>query len=160
MKSKKILPLEHWIGYRFSRISARFGNLCRADVCQPPRSDDAGLAQSRGDCQDQPLTATQLAHLTSSDPSKVARAIELLVRRGLIRRGVDRTDRRRASLGLTREGRKVYREIEKFSVRVEREITNRLSATELAGLRRLLDKLDHRIEDQVRSRSWKEFFDN
>jgi DNA-binding MarR family transcriptional regulator len=108
----------------------------------------------------QPLTATQLGALTSSDPSKVARAIELLVRRGLIRRGVDRTDRRRASLGLTREGRKVYREIEKFSVRVEREITNGLSATELAGLRRLLDKLDHRIEDQVRSRSWKEFFDN
>ena len=62
----------------------------------------------------QPLTAKQLATLTSSDAFKVARAIELLVRRGLIRRDVDKVDRRRASLRLTADGRKVYNDIEKF----------------------------------------------
>ena len=158
MKSKHSLPpLEHWIGYRFSRIAARLGNyvaqmyVSRHDLTMVAWRSLAVIARH------QPLTATQLGALTSSDPSKVARAIELLVRRGLIRRGIDSADRRRASLGLTREGRKVYKEIEKFSVRVEQEITSGLSATELAGLRRLLDKLDHRIEDQIRNRSWKEF---
>src|SRR6185295_9436808 len=125
-KKRDAIPLEHWIGYRFSRIAARLGNyvaqmyVSRYDLTIPAWRSLAVIARY------QPLTATQLGALTSSDPSKVARAIELLVRRGLIRRDVDKDDRRRASLGLTAEGRKIYKDIEKFSVRVEREITDGL----------------------------------
>ena len=51
MKSKHSPPpLEHWIGYRFSLHRGAARQLRRADVCEPPRSDDAGLAKSRGDC--------------------------------------------------------------------------------------------------------------
>src|SRR5690348_5072431 len=102
--SEASLPLEHWIGYRFSQISARLGNYVaqlyasRHDLTMPAWCSLAEIARY------QPLTAKQLAMLMSSDAFKVARAIELLVRRDLIRRDVDKADRRRASLRLTAQG--------------------------------------------------------
>jgi len=62
------------------------------------------------------------------------RAIEHLVRRGLIRRDVD-NNHRRASLRFTAEGLKIYKDLEKFVVRVESELTSALDADELATLR-------------------------
>jgi DNA-binding MarR family transcriptional regulator len=158
MKSKQpAIPLEHWIGYRFSLIAARLGNYVaqmyesKHDLTMPAWRSLAVIARY------QPLTAKQLATLTSSDAFKVARAIELLVRRGLIRRDVDKEDRRRASLSLTAEGRKIYKDIEKFTIRVERELTAGLDQRELAMLRQALDKLDRQLESSIRARSWEQF---
>jgi DNA-binding MarR family transcriptional regulator len=158
-KPRTSVPLEHWIGYRFSLISARLGNFIaqmyasRHDLTMPAWRSLAVIARH------QPLTATQLGKLTSSDPYKVTRAIELLVRRGLIRRDNDRADRRRASLRLTAQGRKVYQDIEKFVVRVERELTSAFNARELSALRQSLDTLDRQLE-HVRSRDWEKFLKN
>ncbi|MBS0531243.1 MAG: winged helix DNA-binding protein [Proteobacteria bacterium] len=105
----------------------------------------------------QPLTAKQLGMLTSSDAFKVARAIELLVRRQLIHRDVDKTDRRRANLRLTASGRKVYKDIEKFAVRVENELTATLSANERTTLGEILNKLDHQLEAKIRAHDWEKF---
>jgi DNA-binding MarR family transcriptional regulator len=155
--TKNAIPLEDWIGYRFSLIAARQGNFIsqmyasRHNLTIPAWRSLAVIARY------QPLTATQLANLTSSDAFKVTRAIELLVRRGLIRRDVDKNDRRRASLSLTTEGRKVYKDIEKFVIRVERELTAGLAADELATLRQCLDKLEHRLESHIRVHSWESF---
>ncbi|MBV8926665.1 MAG: MarR family transcriptional regulator [Bradyrhizobium sp.] len=155
--TKASLPLEHWIGYRFSLISARLGNFVaqmyasRHDLTMPAWRSLAVIARY------QPLTAKQLAMLTSSDAFKVARAIELLVRRGLIRRDVDKADRRRASLRLTARGRRVYHDIEKFVVRIERELTAALDAGELASLRRSLDKIDQQMESRIRALDWNKF---
>jgi DNA-binding MarR family transcriptional regulator len=158
MKRKKAaVPLEHWIGYRFSLIAARQGNFIaqmyasRHDLTMPAWRSLAVIARH------QPLTATQLAKLTSSDAFKVARAIELLVRRGLIRRDVDKDDRRRASLRLTAAGRKVYNDIETFVVRVEGELAAALDANELATFRQCLDKLDRRLESHIRVHDWQKF---
>jgi DNA-binding MarR family transcriptional regulator len=158
MKSKNpAIPLEHWIGYRFSLISARLGNYVaqmyasRHDLTMPAWRSLAVIARY------QPLTAKRLATLTSSDAFKVARAIELLVRRGLIRRDVDNEDRRRASLSLTSEGRKIYKDIENFTIRVERELTAALDQKELATLRQSLDKLDRQLESRIRSHDWQKF---
>ncbi|HWZ41149.1 MAG TPA: MarR family transcriptional regulator [Bradyrhizobium sp.] len=154
---KTPLPLEHWIGYRFSLISARLGNFVaqmyasRHDLTMPAWRSLAVIARH------QPLTAKQLAMLTSSDAFKVARAIELLVRRGMIRRDVDEKDRRKASLRLTAQGRKVYNDIEKFVVRVERELTAALDARELATLQQSLDKLDRQLESRIRAVDWEKF---
>src|SRR6201995_910854 len=139
-------PLESWIGYRFGLIAARIGNFIapmyasRHNLTMPAWRSLAVIARY------QPLTAKQLAMLTSSDAFKVTRAIELLVRRGLIRRDVDKTDRRRASLRLTAEGRKIYRDIEKFVVRVEKELSQALSESELTIFRDCLNKLEGRLE--------------
>ncbi|MGY4298320.1 DNA-binding MarR family transcriptional regulator [Bradyrhizobium sp. i1.4.4] len=115
-KVSTILPLENWTGYRFGLIASRLGSFIspmyedRYELTMPAWRSLAVIARH------QPLTATQLATLTSSDAFKVARSIELLVRRGLIHRDVDKADRRRASLSLTTDGRKVYKDIEKFVV--------------------------------------------
>lgn len=158
MKTKEVtVPLEHWIGYRFGLVAARLGNYVaqmyasRHDLTIPAWRSLAVIARY------QPLTAKQLATLTSSDAFKVARAIELLVRRGLIRRDVDKEDRRRASLSLTAEGRKVYKDIEKFTVRIERELVAGLDESELTILRRSLDKLDHQLESRIRANEWETF---
>ena len=158
MKSKEAtIPLEQWIGYRFGLVAARLGNYVaqmyasRHDLTIPAWRSLAVIARY------QPLTAKRLATLTSSDAFKVARAIELLVRRGLIRRDVDKEDRRRASLSLTAEGRKVYKDIEKFTVRVERELIAGLDESERTTLRRSLDKLDHQLESRIRASDWEKF---
>ena len=156
-KSKTPLPLENWIGYRFSLISARLGNFVapmyasRHDLTMPAWRSLAVIARH------QPLTASQLATRTSSDAFKVARAIELLVRRGLIRRDIDKNDRRRASLRLTTGGRKIYRDIEKFVVRVENELASALDANELATMRHCLDKLERQLESRIRVHPWEKF---
>jgi DNA-binding MarR family transcriptional regulator len=156
-KSRTSLPLENWVGYRFSLISARLGNFVapmyasRHDLTMPAWRSLAVIARY------QPLTASQLAKLTSSDAFKVARAIELLVRRGLIQRDLDKHDRRRASLHLTADGRKVYRDIEKFVVRVENELASVLDASELAMLRQSLDKLERQLESRIRVHGWEKF---
>ena len=152
MKSPKVatIPLENWIGYRFSLISARLGEFVasmytsRYDLTVPAWRSLAVIARY------QPLTAKQLASRTSSDAFKVARAIDLLVRRGLIHRDVDKNDRRRANLRLSADGRKVYKDIEKFVVRVERELVAALDAREVAMLRQTLDKLDGELESRIK----------
>jgi DNA-binding MarR family transcriptional regulator len=160
MKSKRdSIPLEHWIGYRFSRIASRIGNFVapmyesRHDLTMPAWRSLAVIARY------QPLTAKQLAALTSSDAFKVARAIELLARRGLISRDVDGEDRRRVQLSLTAKGRAIYDDVEKFTIRVEKEITAGLSSDELKVLRRVLDTIDNRLEENVRSKEWHAFLD-
>ena len=66
-------------------------------------------------------------------------------------------DRRRASLSLTAKGNKIYKDIEKFSTRVERELIAALDQTELTVLRDVLDKLDRQLESRIRSHAWEEF---
>jgi DNA-binding MarR family transcriptional regulator len=158
MKSTRVsIPLEDWIGYRFGLISARLGNFVapmyasRHDLTTPAWRSLAVIARY------QPLTAKQLATLTSSDAFKVTRAIELLVWRGLIRRDVDKEDRRRASLSLTVAGRRVYNDIEKFVVRVEKELVAALDENEIEILRRSLDKLDRQLEGRIKIRGWEKF---
>jgi len=159
MKNPKAapIPIENWTGYRFGLLATRLGNFIapmyasRHDLTMPAWRSLAVIARY------QPLTAKQLAMLTSSDAFKVARAIELLVRRGLIDRDLDKSDRRRASLRLTAEGRKVYKDIEKFVVRVERELMAVLDEDEVAVLRRSLDKLDRQMESRIKVRGWEKF---
>jgi len=154
---KATLPLELWTGYRFGLIASRIGGFLapmyaeRHNLTMPAWRSLAVIARY------QPLTAAQLSKLTSSDAYKVARAIELLVRRGLIVRDLDQKDRRRASLRLTASGRKVHKDIEKFVVNVEREMIAALDETEIDVLRRCLDKLDHRLEQHVAGKDWRDF---
>jgi DNA-binding MarR family transcriptional regulator len=156
-KKNTSLPLENWIAYRFGLVAARQGKFVapmyasRHNLTVPAWRSLAVIARY------QPLTATRLATLTSSDAFKVTRAIELLVRRELIRRDVDKDDRRRASLSLTAKGRRVYTDIEKYMVRVERELASALDANELATLRQSLDKLDRQFETRIKIHGWERF---
>lgn len=53
---------------------------------------------------------SELAEFTGLSLSAASRMVDLLVRRGLVRRRPDAADRRRVSLGLTARGRAVFRQ--------------------------------------------------
>jgi hypothetical protein len=53
--------------------------------------------------------------------------------------------------------RTVYQDIERFTLRVEREIVAGLGPREILLLRRTLDKLDQQIEENVLTHSWEDF---
>src|SRR5690606_13751512 len=101
-----------------------------------------------------PLSAKELASKTSADAFKVARSIDLLVRRRLITRHPDPLDRRKASLQLTDEGWAVYRDVERFAVRIEQHLVSTLSPDELDVLDGMLAKLDTQVEELVQ-RDWR-----
>ena len=56
-----------------------------------------------------------------------------------------------------RQGRKIYRDIEKFSVGIERELIASLHESKLTILRRSLDNLDCQLESRMRANDWEAF---
>ena len=152
-------PLEKWLPYRFGLISGRL-----AAFAAPMFRDRHDLPLAAGRtlaviARYQPLSAAELGRYTSSDAFKVARAIDLLIRRGLIRRDADPEDRRRARLQLTAKGRVIYRDYEKFARRVEHLWLSELSDTELKVLFTVLDKVDDKVATLGAPDAWKTFVD-
>ncbi|MET0210642.1 MAG: MarR family transcriptional regulator [Burkholderiaceae bacterium] len=92
-----------------------------------------------------PLSAGELRAKTSSDAFRVARAIDLLVGRGLVSRESDPSDRRRAQLKLTAAGSALYEELEVGSMQIEETLRARLTEHDI----RTLDDLLTRIESEV-----------
>jgi DNA-binding MarR family transcriptional regulator len=143
---KKNLLLEQWISYRFGMVTSRVGAVLastyatRHELTMPAWRSLAVIARHG------PLSAGELGEKTSSDPYRVVRAIDLLVKRGLITRNLDPADRRRAYLELTAAGRKTYEEIEKSAVAVEGFLREGLTAQEVQDLLRILTKIDAQVE--------------
>jgi DNA-binding MarR family transcriptional regulator len=92
-----------------------------------------------------PLGAGVLALRASMDKPKVTRAIQRLEARGLLRRIVADEDRRRATLDLTAEGRRIFREIAAAALAWEADLLSGLEAHERAALLAALDRLDERL---------------
>src|SRR6201999_1463924 len=139
------VPLEKWLPYRLGLIAMRVGAfsapMFRAKHDLPVLAGRTLAVIARY----QPLSAAELAQHTSSDAFKAARAIDLLLRRGLVQRDADPADRRRAKLQLTPQGQSVYRDYEKFTRRVEHLWLSELSEDELEVLYAVLDKIDRKV---------------
>ncbi len=146
MATKKKPSLEHWISYRFGLIASRIGAVMSAryvaphDLPMPAWRSLAVIARFG------PLSAGELGERTSSDPFRVVRAIDLLVKRGLITRAPDPSDRRRARLELTGEGRALYEEIERGAIANEKFIRAGLTAQEVRLLESMLDRIDAQVQ--------------
>lgn len=142
MVTKKKLTLEHWLSYRFGLVASRTGAVmseryvASRNLTMPAWRSLAVIARFG------PLSAGELGRRTSSDPFRVVRAIDLLVKRGLITRNPDPADRRRARLELTSAGRKVYEEIEQGAIANEMFIRAGLTAAEIKLLESMLDRID------------------
>ena len=87
------------------------------------------------------LTSTEVAQRTLMDKPTVSRAAASLLERGLITRTPDSTDRRRAPLALTPEGRAIYDAILPKAISSENELLASLTAEEIDQLHALLTKL-------------------
>jgi DNA-binding MarR family transcriptional regulator len=146
MADKKKLPLERWISYRFGLVAARMGEVMASRYVAPHELPMPAWRSLAVIARFGPLSAGELGAKTSSDPYRVVRAIDLLVKRGLITREPDPEDRRRARLELTPAGREVHDEIEKGAIANEACLRAGLSTDEVKTLERLLRKIDAQVE--------------
>ena len=82
--------------------------------------------------------------LVDSEPLSVAelgRALREMVEKKLMTRTLDENDRRRSTIELTEEGRRIYDEISPGAVEYERELLKPLSADERKVLEALVDRM-------------------
>jgi DNA-binding MarR family transcriptional regulator len=82
-----------------------------------------------------------LARMTVTDPATVTRTVNLLLKKGLLRRVSHATDRRRLEVSLTEEGKKLALRVDKVYARTAERIVNPLSVQERKTLIQLLDKI-------------------
>ena len=104
-----------------------------------------------------PASATTVAKNTSLEPDKVTRAVDSLVRLGLVNRRSDSRDLRFVVLTLSAKGKRVNREIEMVRNAMELEFVGSLSLRETKTLYRLLDKLQIRAAQMFKKpNAWRE----
>jgi DNA-binding MarR family transcriptional regulator len=88
-----------------------------------------------------PLTASEVGQRIVMDKVAVSRAVAGLMKRGLVERATDRTDRRRASLRLSSRGKAMHARIVPLALEYEAKLYKSLSPEE----RRAFDSLSERL---------------
>jgi DNA-binding MarR family transcriptional regulator len=88
-----------------------------------------------------PLTASDVGQRIVMDKVAVSRAVAALLKRGLIERATDRTDRRRATLRLSARGRAIHGRIVPLALEYESRLCEALSAEEKRAFDALSDRL-------------------
>lgn len=162
-QSKSALPggaaldLERRLSYRFAILSTKVtrtvANMYGPKYGLPPFAWKAMAAIGRY----APVSAKEVcAHITV-EPDKVTRAVDRLVALGLVSREQDTADRRRVSLSLSPAGRKVYRDIERATRRVELALIEGVSMAERKALWRILSKLENQAETYLgEKQTWRD----
>ena len=88
-----------------------------------------------------PLTASEVGQRIVMDKVAVSRAVAGLMKRELIERATDLSDRRRASLRLSAKGRTMHAQIVPLALGYEAELYQALSSEERETLNSLCDRL-------------------
>lgn len=149
MAAKKKLRLEHWISYRFGLVASRMGAVMASRFVAPRELTMAAWRSLAVIARFGPMSAGELGAKTSSDPYRVVRAIDLLVKRGLITRDLDPQDRRRARLEVTTRGRALYEEIEAGAIANEMFLRAGLTVQEIRTLESILARIDAQVNALV-----------
>ncbi|MGH7738525.1 MAG: MarR family winged helix-turn-helix transcriptional regulator [bacterium] len=82
-----------------------------------------------------------LARRTVTDPATVTRTVNLLLKKGFLRRAGHATDRRRLEVSLTPEGKKLAEKVDRVYARTAERMVSPLANAERHNLIRLLDKI-------------------
>ncbi|HMQ72735.1 MAG TPA: MarR family winged helix-turn-helix transcriptional regulator [Rubrivivax sp.] len=90
--------------------------------------------------------AQDISAATGLHPMNISRALAGLRKSGRVEEARDPLNHRRVLLWLTAAGRQTFREIAPYSERQAQQLLDSLSATELAALSGILDKLTVRAE--------------
>ncbi|RFS21410.1 MarR family transcriptional regulator [Chitinophaga silvatica] len=90
-------------------------------------------------------THNELARNTSKDITTISRIIELLVKKGLVRREVDSLDRRKVYLQLTPEGVEKYKDVKAVVYDMRKVGWKHLSEKDYEELTRILDTIYNNI---------------
>lgn len=108
-----------------------------------------------------PLSASTLAKKTATTGDKVSREVDQLVTSGMVRRKIDRNDRRRIILTLSAKGKRIYRSIEAILKIIEDEFLAKLSDSERECLYTVLGKLEARAAELFdRKDAWRHIVEN
>lgn len=87
-------------------------------------------------------SSTRVANETLMDKSRVARAIETLIERGLIAREINPADKRANLLDLTPKGEELYAKISVLAMNIQRRLGTSLTQEENRIFNNVLIKLD------------------
>ncbi len=152
-------PLEERLSYRCSLISTRIARFITPMLEMQYELTLTNWRVLAVIGRYAPLSGKEVAVHTSTDAFFVSRAVDQLVSKGLVNRGVDGRDRRRTCLTLTARGKTVHHEIEEAINRIEEAIVRSMSEQEEMQLRRALEALDRRTMDFVQGdRVWSDFW--
>lgn len=136
------LDLEHFLPYRLSVLS----NLVSSAIASVYAERYAlGMTEWRVLAVIGPspgLSATEVVERTAMDKVAVSRAVDRLVKSERLSRHEDASDRRRAQLRLTRQGRAVYAQVVPAALALEQRLLSSLDQNDRQQLDRLLGLLN------------------
>jgi DNA-binding MarR family transcriptional regulator len=95
----------------------------------------------------EPVSASTLVARSPLDKASVSRAVASLAERGLLVSKPSEEDRRSQTLALTREGRRLFRQIAPLSVERQQQLLADFSESERKALFRALDRLIERADE-------------
>jgi MarR family transcriptional regulator for hemolysin len=98
------------------------------------------------------LLQKELAAASSLDESSLVRLIDILAKRGLLERRVDKKDRRARRLYLTDEGRAVAERIQLRLTEVESEMLADVSEGDIAAAISIFMRIDERLQAAARDK--------
>ena len=99
-----------------------------------------------------PLAQYELADRLDVQRSHLVGYVDLLEKRGLVRRARDPNDRRRQSVALTKSGRALWRRLQRVAERSQEKLLDALSESERATLLTLLSRVLE-THDEARPRA-------
>ncbi|MFC3231079.1 MarR family winged helix-turn-helix transcriptional regulator [Marinibaculum pumilum] len=92
------------------------------------------------------LSVQEIAEVNGFDKMSASRAVRRLISHGRVVRATDGNDRRRTRHSLSPEGAAIFAAISPFALDRADALFGRLSAREVAQLKRILDKLERHAE--------------
>jgi DNA-binding MarR family transcriptional regulator len=151
------LDQQQWVAYRLSILSGYNQRGLSAMYTKRYRISVAQWRVLIVISRHEPASATTVAKNTSLEPDKVTRAVDSLVRLGLVNRRSDSRDLRFVVLTLSAKGRRVARETEMVRNALELEFVGALTVAEARKLYHLLDKLQVRAAQMFKKpEAWRE----
>lgn len=133
------------------RVEAQIGHLLRRahqratsifqETLDDPNLTPTQFAALMRLADDGPLSQNRLGRLAAMDPATVQGVARRLEERGLVKRVADETDRRRAVLSVTEEGRALADRLVESARTVSERTLSPLTPEERDALLRMLEKL-------------------
>ena len=143
------LILEQFLPYRLNRLADSLSkNASQAykseyGLSRPEWRAFALLGQKRT------MTATEIAHFSTMDKTKVSRALYTLEKRNWLIRSQDDKDRRLEHLSLTAVGQQAYEKLVPKMLKIETDMIARLGESDCAALKQGLDALESLFADEA-----------
>ena len=140
-KHQQILALERFLPYRLSILSNLISGIL-ADTYKDKFAltiTEWRIMAVLGECAG--ISADEISAKINIEKSIISRALQKLLSRHLVSREVDKVDRRRQNLNLTKVGLEIYQQLVPVAYSYENELLRCFSEEEQTQFNALLDRL-------------------